>query len=216
MQVSSSGYYEWRAAHEQPSERDLNEAYLVNEIRANHDHFDDSHGSPRLVNEFAHRGFVVNHKRVERLVSEYGLYAVDARRKKLRTTVADLWAPPLPDRVARDFSVGEPGLRTCGDITYIRTDEGWLFLASVLDLGSRRLVGYAMESHMCTELVAKALTMAVDARGGDVAGMIFHHDRGSQYMSNDFRALCDINGILQSVGRTGSCHDCEPKVSGRR
>jgi transposase InsO family protein len=207
MQVSSSGYYEWRAAHEQPSERDLNEAYLANEIRVIHDQLDDSYGSPRLVNELVRRGFVVNHKRVERLVSEYGLYAVDARRKKVRTTVADLWAPPLPDRVQRDFSVGEPGRRTCGDITYIRTDEGWLYLASVLDLGSRRLVGYAMESHMRTELISNALNMAIDARGGDVVGMIFHHDRGSQYMSNDFRTLCDDNGILQSVGRTGSCHD---------
>jgi transposase InsO family protein len=94
--------------------------------------------------------------------------------------VADLWAPPLPDLVRRDFSVGAPGLRTCGDITYIGTDEGWLFLADVLDLGSRRIVGYAMDDHMRTELVAKALTMAVDTRGGDVDGMIFHHDRGSQ------------------------------------
>src|ERR1035437_5118914 len=216
MQVSSSGYYEWRGLHERPSERDIIEAYLVNEIRDIHDHFDDSYGSPRLTNELAMRGFCANHKRVERLVATYGLYATDARRKKMRTTVPDLWAAPLSDLVQRNFSVGEPGRRTCGDITYIRTDEGWLFLASVLDLGSRRLVGYAMESHMRTELVAKALTMAVDARGGDVAGIIFHHDRASQYMSNDFRALCDINGILQSVGRTGSCHDCEPKVSGRR
>jgi putative transposase len=125
----------------------------------------------------------------------------------MRTTIPDLWAPPLPDLVQRNFSVGEPGRRTCGDITYIRTDEGWLFLASVLDLGSRRIVGYAMESHMRTELVSRALTMAIDCRGGDVDEMIFHHDRGSQYMSNDFRALCDVNGIAQSVGRTGSCHD---------
>ena len=206
MQVSSSGYYEWRQHHERPSERDLDEAYLVKEIRAIHDHFDDSYGSPRLTNELCARDFCVNHKRVERLVRDYGLYALDARRKKVRTTIPDLWAPPLPDRVQRDFSVGEPGLRTCGDITYIRTDEGWLYLASVLDLGSRRLVGYAMESHMRTELVSRALTMAIDTRG-HVDGMIFHHDRGSQYMSNDFRALCDVNGILQSVGRTGSCHD---------
>jgi putative transposase len=176
-------------------------------LRDIHDHFDDSYGSPRLTNELATRGFCANHKRVERLVATYGLYATDARRKKMRTTIPDLWAPPLPDLVQPDFSVGEPGRRTCGDITYIRTDEGWLFLASVLDLGSRRIVGYAMESHMRTELVAAALTMAIDCRDGDVDEMIFHHDRGSQYMSNDFRALCERNGILQSVGRTGSCHD---------
>lgn len=180
MAVSSSGYYEWRHHHERPSERDLDEAYLVNEIHAIHHHFDDSYGSPRLTNELAIRGFCANHKRVERLVRTYGLYATDARRKKMRTTVPDLWAPPLPDLVRRDFSVGEPGRRTCGDITYIRTDEGWLYLASVLDLGSRRIVGYSMQNHMRTELVAKALTMAIDCRGGDVDEMIFHHDRGSQ------------------------------------
>jgi len=179
MVVSTSGYYEWRGLHERPSERDLDEAYLVNEIRQIHDHFDDSYGSPRLTNELTTRGFFANHKRVERLVRTYGLYATDARRKKMRTTIPDLWAPPLPDLVRRNFSVGEPGCRTCGDITYIRTDEGWLFLASVLDLGSRRLVGYSMESHMRTELVAAALTMAIDCRGGDVDEMIFHHDRGS-------------------------------------
>lgn len=207
MQVSTSGYYEWRANHERPSERDLDEAYLVNEIRAIHDHFDDSYGSPRLTNELAARGYCANHKRVERLVATYGLYATDARRRRVRTTVTDLWVPPLSDLVRRNFSVGAPGLRTCGDITYIGTDEGWLFLADVLDLGSRRIVGYAMDDHMRTELVAKALAMAVDTRGGDVDGMIFYHDRGSQYMSNDFRALCERNGIAQSVRRTGSCHD---------
>jgi transposase InsO family protein len=161
------------------SERDLDEAYVVNEIHAIHDHLDDSYGSPRLTNELAARGLCANHKRVERLVRTYGLYATDARRKKMRTTVPDLWAAPLPDLVQRVFRVGEPGRRTCGVITYIRTDEGWLYLASVLDLGSRRLVGYAMESHMRTELVATALTMAIYCRGGDVDEMIFHHDRGS-------------------------------------
>jgi transposase InsO family protein len=180
MQVSTSDYYEWRGNHERPSERDLDEAYLVNEIHAIHDHFDDSYGSPRLTNELAARGYYANHKRVERLVATYGLYATDARRRRVRTTVADLWAPPLPDLVRRDFSVGAPGLRTCGDITYIGTDEGWLYFADVLDLGSRRIVGYAMDDHMRTELVAKAPTMAVDTRGGDVDGVIFHHDQGSQ------------------------------------
>jgi len=176
MQVSSSGYYEWRNHHERPSERDLDEAYLVNEIHDIHDHLDDAYGSPRLTNELSKRGFCANHKRVERLVTTYALYATDARRKKVRTTIPDLWAPPLPDLVRRDFRVGEPGLRTCGDITYIRTDEGWLYLASVLDLGSRRIVGYDMDDNMRTELVSRALTMAIDCRGGDVNEMIFHHD----------------------------------------
>jgi transposase InsO family protein len=208
LRVSSSSYYEWRARHEPgPSSRDLDEAYLVNEIMAIHDHLDDSYGSPRLTNELAKRGFCANHQRVERLVSEYGLFATDARRKKVKTTIRDLWAPPLPDRGQRNLSVGAPGRRTCGDITYIATGEGWLFLAGVTDIGSRRLVGYAMDCHMRTELVSRALTMTIDARGGEVTDMIFHHDRGSQYMSREFKELCARHGVAQSVGRTDSCHD---------
>ncbi len=87
-------------------------------------------------------------------MAAYGIYASDGRRKKVRTTIPDVSAPPLPDLVKRDFSVGAPGERTCGDITYIPTGEGWLYLADVLDLGSRRLVGFAMAEHMRTELVA--------------------------------------------------------------
>ncbi len=206
-EVPPSSYYDWREVHGAgPTALELDEAYLVNEIMAIHDTVDDTYGSPRLTGELR-RERRVNHKRVERVVREHGLYAKDARRKKCRTTIPDVSAPPLPDAIKRDFSVGEPGLRTCGDITYIPTGEGWLYLASVLDIGSRRCVGYDMDSRMPTELVSRALTMAVNTRGGDVKGMIFHGDRGSQYMSHDYRELCESFGIVQSVGRTGSCHD---------
>jgi hypothetical protein len=94
MQVSSSGYYKWRGLHERPNERDLDEAYLVNEIHAVHDHLNDSYGSPRLTNELAIRGFFASHERVERPVGTYGLYATDARRKKMHTMIPDLWTPP--------------------------------------------------------------------------------------------------------------------------
>lgn len=207
LEVAPSSYYDWRVAHGAgASDRELDEAYLVNAIIAIHDSLDDSYGSPRLTNELRHER-CVNHKRVERIVREHGLYAKDARRRRCRTTIPDLSAPPLPDLVQRDFAVGEPGRRTCGDITYIATGEGWLFLADVLDVGSRRCVGYAMDERMPTELVARALRMAVDTRGGDVTGMIFHADRGSQYTSREFRELCERLGVRQSVGRTGSCHD---------
>ncbi len=207
VEVSTSAYYDWLARAAGPTDAEWDEALLINEMRKVHDDLDDTYGSPRMTDELRSRGFCANHKRVERLMAENGIYAKDGRRRKVRTTIPDVSAPPLPDLVGRDFSVGEPGERTCGDITYIPTGEGWLYLADVLDIGSRRIVGYAMDEHMPTELVSKALQMAVDLRGGDVEGMVFHHDRGAQYMSRDFRALCDRHWIAQSVGRIGSSQD---------
>lgn len=207
-EVSTSAYYAWELRTAAgPSDACWDEALVVNEIHKVHDHLDDTYGSPRMTDELRRRGYCVNHKRVERLMAENGLFAKDGRRKKVRTTIPALSPPPLPDLVKRDFSPGEPAKRTCGDITYIATDEGWLYLAGVLDIGSRRLVGFALEDHMRTELVASALEMAVELRGGDVTGMIFHHDRGSQYLSGEFRSLCERLGIAQSVGRVATSTD---------
>ena len=148
-------------------------------MRRVHDELDDTYGSPRMTDELRDRGFCDNHKRVERLMSEYGLHAQDGRRRKVRTTIPDVSAPPPPDLVKRDFSVGEPGERTCGDITYIPTGEGWLYLADVLDLGSRRVSATRWKATCAPSSSRPALEMAVATRGGDAAGMVFHHDRGS-------------------------------------
>jgi putative transposase len=207
-EVSTSAYYGWAAKTAAgPTVAEWDEALVINEMHKVHDDLDDSYGSPRMTTELASRGLCTNHKRVERLMAANGIYAKDGRRRKVRTTIPDVSAPPLPDLVGRRFAPGEPGQRTCGDITYIPTGEGWLYLADVLDLGSRRVVGYAMDERMPTELVARALEMAVELRGGDVEGMIFHHDRGAQYMAKDFRALCAKHQIAQSVGRIGSSQD---------
>jgi putative transposase len=207
-EVATSSYYDFKVREASgPSEQEWDEAILINEMRKVHDDLDDAYGSPRMTDELADRGFCDNHKRIERLMAQNGLHAKDGRRRKIRTTIPDVTAPALPDLIGRDFHVGEPGQRTCGDITYVRTDEGWLYLADVLDLGSRRVIGFAMESHMRTELVSSAMDMAIRTRGGDVASMIFHHDRGSQYMSREFRELCERHSICQSTGRVGSCLD---------
>ncbi len=200
-------YYDWTERSAAPSDADVGRGHLVNEMHEIHDGHDDTYGSPRMTDELARRGHCVNHKRVERLMALYGLYAQDGRRKKCRTTIPDVSAPPLPDLVKRDFSVGAPGERSCGDITYVPTNEGWLYVADVEDIGSRRIVGFAMAEHMRTELVASAMDMAIAVRGGDVEGTIFHHDRGAQYMSREFRELCERHGIEQSTGRTGSSLD---------
>ena len=189
-----------------PNEAEWDEALLVNEMYEIHFGHDDTYGSPRMSDELARRGYCVNHKRVERLMAVYGLCAKDGRRKKIRTTIPDVSAPPLPDLVQRDFSVGAPGERSCGDITYVPTDEGWLYVADVEDIGSRRVVGFAMAEHMRTELVASAMDMP-SREGRRRRRHDFHHDRGAQYMSREFRALCDRHGIAQSVGRTGSSLD---------
>jgi transposase InsO family protein len=206
-EVSTSAYYEWLQRAVGPTDAELDEAYLVNRIRDIHADSDATYGSPRVNGELRRRGYCVNHKRTERLMAENAIVGVTPRRRTPRTTMAAEGAPPLPDLVNQDFTPGEPDRRWAGDITYIGTDEGWLYLASVLDLGSRRLVGWAMDETMPTALVANALRQATELRGGDITGVIFHSDRGSQYLSAEYRELCDKLGIRQSAGRVATCFD---------
>ena len=206
-EVSTSAYYEWLQRAAGPTEAELDEAYLINRIRDIHADSDSTYGSPRVNAALRRRGYCVNHKRTERLMAENAIVGVTPRRRTPRTTMAAEGAPPLPDLINQDFSPGEPDRRWAGDITYIGTDEGWLYLASVLDLGSRRLVGWAMDETMPTGLVADALRQAADLRGGDITGVIFHSDRGSQYLSAEYRELCDKLGVRQSAGRVATCFD---------
>jgi transposase InsO family protein len=205
--VSRQAFWDWRARQEAgPTEAERAEADLVGEIRAIHDASDGTYGEPRVAEELARRGRKVNHKRVERLMRTHGIVGVH-KPARVRTTIPAEDAPPLPDLVGRRFDPGRPDVAWVGDVTYIPTGEGWLYLASVLDLGSRRLLGYSMAEHMRTELVADALRMAAGTRGGATAGVIFHGDRGSQYLSGQYRQLVAELGMLQSVGRTGVCWD---------
>ena len=212
-QVSRQAFYDWRVrAAEGPTGAEVDEARLVNEIREIHAEHDGTYGEPRMTPELHERGFAVNHKRVARVMRSHGIVGV-FKAPKVRTTIPAEDAPPLPDLVGRRFDPGEPDVCWVGDITYVPTGEGWLYLSSVLDLGSRRWLGYSMADHMRTELVADALTMAAAARGGATDGIIFHGDRGSQYLSGEYRALIDRLGMRQSVGRTGVCWDCDdPRV----
>jgi putative transposase len=173
--VSTSAYYDWKAKEATgPSEQEVEDACVVAEMRAIHEELDATYGSPRMTKELRRRGFCVNHKRTERLMREHSIVAVSPRRS-VRTTIRSELAPPLPDLVAGDFSPGEPNRRYAGDITYIPTGEGWLFLATVLDLGSRRLAGWEIADHMRTELVEGAIERALVLRGS-LAGATFHSD----------------------------------------
>lgn len=205
--VSRQAFYGWRAAHgAAPTPRERAEAALVAEIREIHAGSDGTYGSPRVTAELRARGHRVNHKRVERLMRAHDIAGVRPRRPK-RTTTPARHKPKLPDLLCRDFSPGAPDRAWCSDITYIRTGEGWLYLAVVLDVGSRRLLGYAMSSRIDTRLVADALDMAGDTRGGRTAGVVFHTDHGSQYLAGKLRGTAAGWGLAQSVGRVGSSAD---------
>jgi len=207
--VSTSGFYDWcdrQAAP--PTPRQVAEAELVELMREIFDAADGNYGVPRMHRELRHAGLEVNEKRVRRLMR---LHAMAGRciRRRCRTTFPGPDGYTIPDLVGRAFNPGAPDVAWCQDVTYIATGEGWLYLASVLDLGSRRLLGYSMADHMRTELVLDALAMAVAARDGIVAGVIAHADRGSQYTSNEYLDFCHAHQLRASVGRVATCFVCE-------
>ena len=209
--VSTSGYYDWCGREAAgPTERQLAEAELVALMRDLFDEADGNYGVPRMYKALRKAGIVINRKKVRRLMRCHGM-AGRHRRRTCRTTFPGPDGYQIPDLIGRRFAPGAPDIAWCQDITYIPTREGWLYLASVLDLGSRRLLGYSMAEHMRTELVLDALKMAIAARGGDgaVAGVVAHADRGSQYTSNDYIDYCQdaSRQMRPSVGRTGVCWD---------
>ena len=193
--VSTSAFNDWcRRKAAGPTEAEIEEARLVAEIHQIHDEFDGTYGEPRMTAELQARGWRVNHKRVERLMRVHGIVGVH-KPAKVRTTIPAEHAPPLPDLVGRLFDPGQPDVAWVGDITYIPTAQGWLYLASVLDLGSRRWLGYSMADHMRTQLVTDALDMAAAARGGATEGIVFHSDRGSQAGFNWLSQHLDHGGV---------------------
>ena len=202
--VSRSGFYDWQ--DRPPSQRDLDDAQLAIEIEAIWECSDRTYGSPRVHRWLRKQGFRVGRKRVARIMRERG-WEGETGRRRVRTTIVARGATAAEDHVRRDFNPPAPDTTWAGDITYLRTGEGWLFLATVIDLYSRRVIGWSVAEHMRTELVADALNMAVATRGGAVDGVVFHSDRGSQYTSAEFGDLCQQLGVTQSMGATGVCWD---------
>ncbi|MFE0601941.1 IS3 family transposase [Streptomyces sp. NPDC058892] len=206
LQVSWSGYYRWIDGAKARAERQAADDALVAEIREVHTMHKGTYGVRRVHAELRGFGHAVNRKRVERLMRLNRIEGRHLRRRK-RTTVPDRLAPPAPDLVRRDFSAGRLDEKWCGDITYVRVGGWWLYLACVLDVCSRRVLGYSMASHMRAELVIDALTMAVTTRGCHVDRVVFHADRGSQTTAAAFAQVCDGFGIRRSMGRVGSSYD---------
>ena len=206
LEVSRSGYYDW--VDRAPSEREVTDRRLEVEIEAIWECSGRTYGVPRVTAWLRKQGFAVSGKRVARLMRRNG-WEGESGRAKVRTTIVDRGAKAASDHVRRDFNPLAPNRTWCGDITYLRTGEGWLYLATVIDLFSRRVIGWSVAAHMRTELVADALKMAVATRGGagQVDGVFFHSDRGSQYTSAEFAGLCEQLGVVQSMGATGVCWD---------
>lgn len=202
--VSRSGYYAWR--DRAPSATARRREVLAAEIRFCFDDSDGTYGYRRVHAQLARQGTSADPETVRTVMRELGLIACQPRPFRPVTTLAGD-AGDLPDLVRRDFTATAPATKLVGDITYIRTWEGWLYLATVLDCYSKKVVGYAMADHMRTELVTGALRMAartVPFRPGET---IFHSDRGAQYVSAEFAAAATELGVARSVGRTGTCYD---------
>jgi transposase InsO family protein len=206
LEVSRSGFYRWLAAAPVRAARAAADAALAEQITEIHGEWDGTYGSPRITAELREAGRRVNHKRVARIMRVFGIIGVHLR-KKIRTTVPEPADQTVPDLLGRDFTASAPNRRYVGDITYLPVGDGqFLYLATVLDLHSRRLAGWSIADHMRTELVADALRSAAATRGS-LAGAIFHSDHGAQYTSAQFAAVCADLGVVQSMGAVGTSAD---------
>jgi transposase InsO family protein len=203
IHVSKSGYYEWRSRPQSPAaqRREL----LKIKIKALFEANDETYGYRRIHAALVRGGEQASDELVRQLMRELGLVPCQPRPRR-SLTAQDAAAGPIPDLVNRDFTADQPGGKMVGDITYIETWEGWLYLATVIDCATRKLVGWAMDDNYKTPLISDAIKMA--ARNLDLPeGALFHSDRGSNYTSAEFARVLEELGIRQSVGRTEICFD---------
>ena len=201
--VARQGYY--RSRSQGPCARERTDAELTEQILAIHAELDGHPGVCRVWAELLTRGVRVSPKRVWRLMRAAGLRAPH-RRAWRKTTIAGQRPVDAPDLIGQDFSAAVANTRWCGDITYVRTVEGWVYTATVIDLHSRKVVGYAVADHLRTSLIIEALAAALLTRRPP-DGVIFHSDRGCQYTSKEFADFCVINGVRRSMGRRATCYD---------
>ena len=208
LEVASSTFYKWRDRPPTPAQvrRDgLDEA-----VKAS---FDDSggtpgtYGSPRVFEDLIEDGWVVSVNTVAQSMARQGLQGRTPKRQRRSLTRPDKAAAPIRDLIGRDFHAEAINQKWCGDLTEIPTDEGKLYLATVEDLASRRLPGFAMGEHHDAALAKAALCMAAAVRGGDIPGVIFHTDKGGEYTGDTFAETCQALGVVQSMGRVGSALD---------
>lgn len=203
LSVSKSGYFHWR--HHPESRRDDEDRRLTRRIREIHGESRRTYGSPRVHRELQATGVAISRKRVERLMRAGEIRGLP-RRRFVVTTRRDERLPVVGDLLRQDFTAAAPDRRWVSDITYVWTHEGWLYLAAIMDLFSRRIVGWSMGQDLSTDLALRALDQAI-AKRGPSPGLIHHSDRGCQYASARYRRRLALHGILPSMSRSGCCYD---------
>lgn len=210
LDVSPSGYYAWRSRPESP--RQAANRQLLADIRQLHEQHRKRYGVPRIHAALRAQGRTVSRGRVERLMHHHGIRAQRPRTFRVCTTDSNHALPIAPNLLDRHFTATRPNEVWLTDITYVPTDEGWLYLAVILDLFSRKVVGWAMRDHMRTELPLAALTMAIQHRRPP-PGLLHHSDRGSQFAAAEYRKALKAHGIVPSMSRKGNCWDNAPMES---
>ena len=207
LDVSTSGYYAWR--QRRPSARAQANATLVEQIRQVHQASKQRYGSPRVQRELQALGYRCTQKRVARLMQVYGMRGKCKQRYQVRTTDSQHRFPVAPNRLAQQFTATALTQKWLADLPYSPTAEGWLYLAGVMDLYSRKIVGWAMDERMTTDLVTQALQMACHRRQ-PAPGLLHHSDRGSQYASHEYQRVLAAYGMVGSMSRRGNCYDNAP------
>ena len=204
LEVSRAAYYRWKSTP--VSNRAAANLVLLEKIRKAHTESDGKYGSPRIYAELQDQGVRASRGRIARLMAASGIIGTRGRRR-IRTTIPAKTPAPFADLVRRRFKAASPNELWCGDLTYVHTGEGFLYLATVIDVFSRRVIGWAIAAHMRAELVSDALRMALANRRGQASGVVFHSDRGAQYGAGTFKDLARSAGVRQSMGRVADCFD---------
>jgi len=204
LEVSRSGFYAW--SKRLPSKRAVRAEKIEAKVTWFHGDSDEVSGAPRILADLREDGEVISRKTVAKTMRKLGLRGICPKRWKT-TTVTDSRDTYPPDAVKRQWDTGVLNAVWVGDISYLRTWEGWLYLATVIDAHSRRVIGWAIADHMRTDLVEDALKMAITLRGELPARVVFHTDRGTQYASEQITTFAAENGITRSMGYTGICWD---------
>lgn len=204
LEVSRSGYYAW--AVRTPSLAEVRRVHIEQKVAFLHGESDEVYGSPRILADLRAEGEIVSRKTVAKTMQRLGLAGICPKKWKTTTIIDHADAYPV-DVVKRQWDTGALNQVWVGDITYLRTWEGWVYLATVIDAHSRRVIGWAIAEHMRTDLIQDALLMAMTLRGDRPAQVIFHSDRGTQYASAQITAFTAAHGITRSMGLTGICWD---------